>query len=383
LTARLDAQIRFLLEADRLKSVDRANLLLDGSRPENSAEHSWHLALYALVLAPLADPRVDVLRAVRMLMLHDLVEIDAGDHPIHLDHDWDAVARAEEAAAQRLFGLLPPDQAQALLALRAEFEAAETPTAQFAKRLDRCQPIFQTLCADAPVAEHVDIVIGNLDGGRAASLEQEFPAAYAHAEHLLGRANAVDTSGLTQRLALLNEADKLKLVVRASKLADGSRRENSAEHSWHIMLFAMILQEYAEAGVSIDRVLTMLLLHDLVEVDAGDNPIHGQVDHAAVEALEKAAADRLFGLLPPDEGQSLRALWEEFEAAESPDAVFAKAIDRIQVPITNLANGGGTWTEYRVTLEQLEARVGTKVSLGAPDVWDWLRPQLHAHFAVI
>ncbi|MCI5098397.1 MAG: HD domain-containing protein [Rhodobacteraceae bacterium] len=383
MTARLDAQIRFLLEADRLKSVDRANLLLDGSRPENSAEHSWHLALYALVLAPLADPGVDVLRAVRMLMLHDLVEIDAGDHPIHLDHDWDAVARAEEAAALRLFGLLPPDQAQALLALRAEFEAAETPTAQFAKRLDRCQPIFQTLCADAPVAEHVDIVIGNLDGGRAASLAQEFPAAYAHAEHLLGRANAVDTSGLTQRLALLNEADKLKLVVRASKLADGSRRENSAEHSWHIMLFAMILQEYAEAGVSIDRVLTMLLLHDLVEIDAGDNPIHGQVDHAAVEALEKAAADRLFGLLPPDEGQGLRALWEEFEAAESPDAVFAKAIDRIQVPITNLANGGGTWTEYRVTLEQLEARVGTKVSLGAPDVWDWLRPQLHAHFAVI
>jgi putative hydrolase of HD superfamily len=233
------------------------------------------------------------------------------------------------------------------------------------------------------VAEHVEIVIGNLDGGRAAALEREFPQAYAHAEHLLGRDSAIDTSALTRRLALLNEADQLQLVVRASKLADGSRRENSAEHSWHIMLFAMILLEYAEAGVSIDRVLTMLLLHDLVEIDAGDNPIHGQVDHAAVEALEKAAADRLFGLLPTDEGQSLRAMWEEFEAAESPDAVFAKAIDRIQVPITNLANGGGTWTEYHVTLEQLEARVGTKVSLGAPDVWEWLRPQLHAHFALI
>jgi putative hydrolase of HD superfamily len=191
------------------------------------------------------------------------------------------------------------------------------------------------------------------------------------------------TARLDAQICFLLEADRLKSVDRANLLLDGSRPENSAEHSWHLALYALVLAPLADPGVDVLRAVRMLMLHDLVEIDAGDNPIHGQVDHAAVEALEKAAADRLFGLLSPDEGQGLRALWEEFEAAESPDAVFAKAIDRIQVPITNLANGGGTWTEYRVTLEQLEARVGTKVSLGAPDVWDWLRPQLHAHFAVI
>ena len=141
---RIDAQIAFLSEADLLKSVNRANMILDGSRAENSAEHSWHLALWALVLAPLADDAVDVSRAIRMLLLHDLVEIDAGDHPIHLETDWEAVARAERAAADRLFGLLPADQGAEFLTLWQEFEADQTPTARFAKRLDRCQPIFQT-----------------------------------------------------------------------------------------------------------------------------------------------------------------------------------------------------------------------------------------------
>ena len=186
---------------------------------------------------------------------------------------------------------------------------------------------------------------------------------------------------LAAQVAFLSEADKLKSVMRASRLHDNSRFENSAEHSWHVMLFAMVLADQAGPDVSVDRVLKMLLLHDLVEIDAGDNPIHGTVDHAAMEVAEQKAADRLFGLLPADQASEYRALWDEFEAAESADAIFAKAIDRVQTPIANLANGGGSWTDYKVTFDQLEQRVGTPVRRGAPAVWQWLEPKLRAFFA--
>ncbi|WP_238369012.1 HD domain-containing protein [Heliomarina baculiformis] len=182
------------------------------------------------------------------------------------------------------------------------------------------------------------------------------------------------------QIAFLKEADQLKSVLRASRLIDGSRRENSAEHSWHIMLYAMVLGEHAGPEVSVPRVLRMLLLHDIVEIDAGDAPIHGTVDHAAMAAKEEAAAERLFGLLPEDQAQEYLEIWREFEAAETPDARFAKAIDRVQTPVANLANGGGTWAEYNVTLDQLDQRVGTPISAGAPGLWHWLRPKLAAFF---
>ena len=185
---------------------------------------------------------------------------------------------------------------------------------------------------------------------------------------------------LDAQFAFLREADKLKTVLRASRLIDGSRRENSAEHSWHIMLYAMVLAEQAGPDVEISRVLKMLLLHDLVEIDAGDAPIHSNVDHAAMALKEQAAADRLFALLPDDQARDFRALWDEFEAAISPDAVFAKSIDRVQPPVANLASGGGTWNAYNVTLEQLDKRVGVPIRRGAPGLWDWLKPQLQAFF---
>jgi len=189
---------------------------------------------------------------------------------------------------------------------------------------------------------------------------------------------------LAAQFAFLNEADKLKQVLRATTLTDGSRRENSGEHSWHLALYALVLADHAGPEVSIDRVLRMLVLHDLVEIDVGDVPIHsaGGMAHgsAATQAAEAAAADRIFGLLPADIGADLRALWEEFEAAETPDAVFAKALDRVQPVMHNIASGGGTWTEYNVTAEQLEARVGAKVARGAPALWDWVRARTRAFF---
>ena len=363
----------FLCEADRLKSVDRANVLMDLSRAENSAEHSWHVALYAMVFGA-SD------RAIAMLLLHDLVEIDCGDHPIHLAHDAAAVAAAEEAAAMRLFGMLP--EGAALLALWREFEAGQSADARIAKRMDHVQPMLQVLLAPAPLPEHVAIVRGNMDGGRAARLWAEWPEIMAAAGDLLaGRPVAGD---LGRRLAFLAEADQLKSVYRASTLCDASRQENSAEHSWHLALYALVLAGAAGAGVDIGRVIRMLILHDLVEIDTGDVPIHsanGAAHHGAAQAAaEEAAAARIFGLLPEAQGRAFRDLWTEFEANETPDAVFAKSLDRAQPVMQNIASGGGSWIAYEVTYVQLVERVGQRIARGAPVLWTWLDLRAQGYF---
>jgi putative hydrolases of HD superfamily len=192
------------------------------------------------------------------------------------------------------------------------------------------------------------------------------------------------TARLEAQFAFLNEADRLKQVLRATTLVDGSRPENSGEHSWHLALYALVLADQATPGVSIDRVIRMLLIHDLVEIDVGDVPIHSQNGqaHASAEtrAAEAKAADRIFGLLPPDLRDSLRALWEEFEAADTPDARFAKSLDRVQPVMANLMSGGGTWATYNVTYDQLDARVGTKIAKGAPGLWDWVKTKARPWF---
>ncbi len=189
---------------------------------------------------------------------------------------------------------------------------------------------------------------------------------------------------LSAQFAFLNEADRLKSVLRATTLVDGSRRENSGEHSWHLALYAMVLAEQAAPDVRIDRVIRMLLLHDLVEIDVGDVPIHSAHGQAhgsdATQQAEAQAASRIFGLLPADLGAEYRSLWQEFEAAQTPDAVFAKALDRVQPVMANLMSGGGTWVEYSVTSDQLDARVGTKIARGAPRLWDWVRAKTRAYF---
>lgn len=193
------------------------------------------------------------------------------------------------------------------------------------------------------------------------------------------------TGRLERQFAFLNEADRLKSVLRATTLVDGSRVENSGEHSWHLALYALVLADQAGPGVNIDRVIRMLLIHDLVEIDVGDVPIHSQNGAAhgsvATQAAEAMAADRIFGLLPNDVSTDLRSLWAEFEAAETPDARFAKSLDRVQPVMANLMSGGGTWTTYNVTFDQLESRVGVKIARGAPGLWDWVRDKAHAWFA--
>ncbi|MBC7479808.1 MAG: HD domain-containing protein [Pseudorhodobacter sp.] len=193
------------------------------------------------------------------------------------------------------------------------------------------------------------------------------------------------TARLDAQFAFLNEADRLKSVLRATTLVDGSRRENSGEHSWHLALYAMVLADQAAPGVDLTRVLKMLILHDLVEIDVGDVPIHsaGGTAHASAQtqAAEQAAATRIFGLLPPDLATQFRALWDEFEAAETPDALFAKSLDRVQPVMANLMSGGGTWTEYNVTSDQLDQRVGVKIAKGAPALWPYIRAKTRRFFS--
>lgn len=184
---------------------------------------------------------------------------------------------------------------------------------------------------------------------------------------------------LDAQMAFLMEADRLKAITRATRNHDG-RFENSAEHSWHLALFALVLAEHAPQEIALERVIRMLLIHDLVEIDAGDAPIYGQVDAVAQAAGETAAAERLFGLLPDVQGAELLALWQEFEANETPDARFAKSLDRFQPPNLNLATGGGSWLDYGVTHEMFESRVGAKVARGAPALWAWLQPRVAAFF---
>ncbi len=186
---------------------------------------------------------------------------------------------------------------------------------------------------------------------------------------------------ILSQIAFLTEADKLKSILRATSLCDNSRRENSGEHSWHVALYALILAEHAATPVNIDRVIKMLLIHDLVEIDAGDAPIHGLYDPVEQAEKEQRAADRIFGLLPQDQAEGLRSLWDEFEAAETNDAIFAKSLDRAQPIISNLETDGQHWLDYNVTLEQVKSRVGIKVERGAPAIWQALKTRVEAWFA--
>lgn len=191
---------------------------------------------------------------------------------------------------------------------------------------------------------------------------------------------------LAQQFRFLLEADRLKGVVRRNRIGDGSRRENTAEHSWHLALFATVLSEWALGPIDVWRVVQMLLLHDLVEIEAGDTPLYDAAGALDQAERERRAADLVFGLLPPDQGAGLRALWEEFEAGASNEARFAKALDRLQPILLNHVVGGGTWTDYDVDETRARAMTG-KIALGAPVLWaaaeavfadavamGWLRP---------
>jgi putative hydrolase of HD superfamily len=180
---------------------------------------------------------------------------------------------------------------------------------------------------------------------------------------------------LEQQLEFISEIDKLKGVVRQTPLIDRSRRENDAEHSWELAVMAVVLAEYAGSRIDVPRVVTMLLIHDIVEIDAGDTFLYDDEGATTKSAREQRAADRLFELLPDDQAAELRALWDEFEELKTAEARFAKAMDRLQPLLHNYHAGGGTWKEPGVN----HARVTERKSVigdGSPTLWAYAREVL-------
>lgn len=184
-------------------------------------------------------------------------------------------------------------------------------------------------------------------------------------------------SDLVARIAFIREIDRLKAVYRQALVRDdGNRFENSAEHSWQITLAAIVLKDYAEQNIDLARVLHMLLIHDIVEIDAGDT--FAFVDdalHAEQEAVELAAAERIFGLLPETQYAQTLSLWKEFEDCETVDAQFAKSIDRILPLIQNMQNEGGSWKRHNVAQSKVLKR-NQYLQHSAPKLWEFVQSQV-------
>ncbi|MGZ8734639.1 MAG: HD domain-containing protein [Acidimicrobiia bacterium] len=174
---------------------------------------------------------------------------------------------------------------------------------------------------------------------------------------------------LDAQLAFLLEIDRLKLIERRSYITDASRRENSAEHSWHLAMLALVLSEHASDEVDAARVIAMVLVHDIVEIDAGDVFAYAdEAAHAAKVERERSAAKRIFALLPDDQEPIFRELWEEYEEGTTETARFAAALDRLQPLLLNIAAGGATWREHGITADRVLER-NAHISDGAPMLW--------------
>jgi len=178
-----------------------------------------------------------------------------------------------------------------------------------------------------------------------------------------------DNDRLARQIRFIVEIDKLKTVLRQTWLIDRSRRENDAEHSWHLALMAVLLLEYAAAeDLDLLRVLKMVLVHDLVEIDAGDTFAYDEVRRLDQSDREREAADRLFSILPLDQASQVRALWEEFEARKTPESRYAAALDRLQPLLHNYHTEGRAWREHGVTSSMVLAR-NRHIAEGAPLLW--------------
>jgi putative hydrolase of HD superfamily len=180
---------------------------------------------------------------------------------------------------------------------------------------------------------------------------------------------------LEAQVGFLLEVDALKRVERRTRITGGSRPENTAEHSWHLALFALVLAEHSDEPVDLGRVLAMCVVHDLVEVDAGDTFAYDTAGEAAKAERERAAADRIFGLLPPEQGDRLRALWEEYERGDTPDARFAMAVDRLQPMLLNHADGARTWREHGITADRVLAR-NAAIAASSSSLWELARSRV-------
>ncbi|CAM3871060.1 HD domain-containing protein [Cohnella lubricantis] len=177
---------------------------------------------------------------------------------------------------------------------------------------------------------------------------------------------------LSQQMDFMKEADKLKTVMRRTTIMDGSRHENTAEHSWHISLLAMVLHEHApEPKPDLSHVIKLLLVHDIVEIDAGDTFAYDTAGYSDKEEREMAAANRIFGLLPDDQAERIMALWREFEEMQTPEAIFAAAMDRMMPLLHNYYNEGYSWKQHGILRSQVLKRM-EPIRLASPKIGSFI-----------
>lgn len=186
------------------------------------------------------------------------------------------------------------------------------------------------------------------------------------------------TNRLKKQMDFILEVDKIKNIFRQTYLADGKRKENDAEHSWHLALMAIVLKEYADDEVDLSRVLPMVLIHDIVEIDAGDTYAYDEKGALTKADRENKAAQRIFGILPEDQKQWMIGLWQEFEAYETPDAKFAHMLDNSQPLLLNDASGGKSWAEHHVKKSQIYKR-NRKTKEGSQAVWEYMQEIIRQH----
>ena len=180
----------------------------------------------------------------------------------------------------------------------------------------------------------------------------------------------MDKERLEQQIAFILEADKEKRILRQTHITDGIRQENDAEHAWHMALMIYLLQEYSNEKIDLAKTMAMALIHDVVEIDAGDTYAYDEASLASQKEREEKAADRIFGLLPPDQGRVLRDLFEEFEANETPEARFAHVADNFQPLLLTDANDGLDWRAHQVCKRQVMGRQ-EKSKLGSQLLWEY------------
>lgn len=183
---------------------------------------------------------------------------------------------------------------------------------------------------------------------------------------------------LEKQIQFIVEIDKVKNIFRQNYLADGERKENDAEHSWHIALMAYLLQEYSEKPVDVSKVMLMVLIHDLVEIDAGDTYAYDAAGAETKRLREEAAADRIFGLLPVDQGRYFRELWEEFETYETPEGKYAHLLDNFQPLLLNDVSGGLSWKEHQVKKSQIYKR-NEKIEETSETIWNCMKEIIQKH----
>ena len=183
---------------------------------------------------------------------------------------------------------------------------------------------------------------------------------------------------LKKQMEFIVEIDKVKNIFRQTYLADRGRKENDAEHSWHLALMAVLLKEYSSEEVDLSRVVPMVLVHDLVEIDAGDTYAYDAAGVSTQKEWENQAADRIFGMLPADQGEWLRNLWDEFEAYETPDAKFAHLLDNCQPLLLNDASNGLSWEEHQVKKSQIYRR-NQRVPETSGVIWEYMQSLIEKH----